>query len=483
VIADGLAELTQQVGDSQWVKDMPGLELAACGLARQLAPRRQAITRRAEQLAAPGVGSLRRTVHHAAALQAAQLRAAIGWLPGPTHRARAASINGADAVKDTVADVLRDHLSLLGAPGAEVARIMTGSGSLAPARVTDRLRMSPIPWEPMGVDTVERVADRALPGLVRSVSPEVLGATPVLQTHRCRLADGSAAMLRVRRPSARRALLSDARFTGTLAWAASQLVPGLRDAHPQGFVELTVRQLLDSLDLRNHALNAIELGLAVEALAIQGVSVARPVPGGVAAAAALFEAVDGEPVTGASAPGDPGAVGTALASVLVLTAIGRGVFLAEPDPQFHLRGDGDTTTLVGCPVLGRLTPILRTSGYDFLSAVLSGDHSGQVAAMRAAGAVPDATDADELIADLAASGGLDPMALLGSDGTAALLGGLREAVTVLLRHRLRPPLEVVLLMRGLFALQEVLPVTAPGATLTGSLLPLLPRLPELAHGS
>jgi predicted unusual protein kinase regulating ubiquinone biosynthesis (AarF/ABC1/UbiB family) len=483
VIADGLAELTQQVGDSQWVKDMPGLELAACGLARQLAPRRQAITRRAEQLAAPGVGSLPRTVHHAAALQAAQLRAAIGWLPGPTHRARPASTDGADAVKDTVADILRDHLSLLGAPGAEVARIMTGSGSLAPARVTDRLRMSPIPWEPMGVDTVERVADRALPGLVRSVSPEVLGATPVLQTHRCRLADGSAALLRVRRPSARRALLSDARFTGTLAWAASQLVPGLRDAHPQGFVELTVRQLLDSLDLRNHALNAIELGLAVEALAIQGVSVARPVPGGVAAAAALFEPVDGEPATSGPAPGDPSAVGTALASVLVLAAIGRGVFLADPDPQFHLRGDGDTTTFVGCPVLGRLTPILRTSGYDFLSAVLSGDHSGQVAAMRAAGAVPDATDVDELIADLAASGGLDPMALLGTDGPAALLGGLREAVTVLLRHRLRPPLEVVLLMRGLFALQEVLPVTAPGATLTGSLLPLLPRLPELAHGS
>jgi predicted unusual protein kinase regulating ubiquinone biosynthesis (AarF/ABC1/UbiB family) len=483
VIADGLAELTQQVRHSQWVKDMPGLELAACGLARQLAPRRQAITQRAEQLAAPGVGSLPRTVHQAAALQAAQLRAAIGWLPGPTHRARPGSTDGADAVKDTVADVLRDHLSLLGAPGAEVARIMTGSGNLAPARVTDRLRMSPIPWEPMGVDTVERVADRALPGLVHSVSPEVLGATPVLQTHRCRLADGSAALLRVRRPSARRALLSDARFTGTLAWTASQLVPGLRDAHPQGFVELTVRQLLDSLDLRNHALNAIELGLAVEALDIQGVSVARPVPGGFAAAAALFEPVDGEPVTSGSAPGDPGTVGTALASVLVLAAIGRGVFLAEPDPQFQLRGDGDTTTFVGCPVLGRLTPILRTSGYDFLTAVLSGDHSGQVAAMSAAGAVPEGTDTDALIADLAAADGLDPMALLGSDGPTALLGGLREAVTVLLRHRLRPPLEVVLLMRGLFALQEALPVAAPGATLTGSLLPLLPRLPELAHGS
>lgn len=480
--ADGLAELTHRVADSQWVRDMPGLELAACGLARQLAPRRQAMARRAEQLAAPGLGSLPRTVHQVAALQAAQLRAVVGWLPGPTRRARPTSSDD-DAVKDTVADVLRDHLSLLGAPGAEVARLMTGSGSLAPGRVTDRLRLAPIPWEPMGVDTVERVADRALPGLVRSVSPQVLGATPVLQTHRCRLADGSGAVVRVRRPSARRALLSDARFTGTLAWTAAQIVPGLRDAHPQGFVELTVRQLLDSLDLRNHALNAIELGLAVETLAIEGVSVARPVPGGVAAAAAVFESVDGEPVTSSPTPDDPGAVGTALASVLVLAAIGDGVFLADPDPQFQLRSDRDVTTFVGCPVLGRLTPLLRTSGYDFLTAVLSGDHGGQVAAMRAAGAVPEATDTEALTADLTATGGLDPMALLGSDGPTALLGGLREAVTVLLRHRLRPPLEVVLLMRSLFALQEVLPVTAPGATLTGSLLPLLPRLPELAHGS
>lgn len=100
--------------------------------------------------------------------------------------------------------------------------------------------------------------------------------------------------------------------------------------------------------------------------------------------------------------------------------------------------------------------------------------------MHDAGAIPDGTDLEALEADLAAGGSLDPMALLGSEGTGALLDGLRDAVAILLRHRLRPPLEVVLLVRGLFALQRALPVAAPGASLTGSLLPLLPRLPELA---
>lgn len=145
-----------------------------------------------------------------------------------------------------------------------------------------------------------------------------------------------------------------------------------------------------------------------------------------------------------------------------------------------MRAANSDVVLVGCPVLGRLTPELRRAGYAYLTSVLSGDPAGQVAAMAEAGAIPSGADIEALVADLSASGSLDPMALLGGDGPGALLAGLRDAVAILLRHRLRPPLDVVLLVRGLFALQRVLPVAAPGATLTGCLLPLLPRLPELA---
>jgi ubiquinone biosynthesis protein len=413
------------------------------------------------------------------ALQGAQLRTALGWLPSSAGRGPAPR-GAEDLLKDGVADVLRHHLSLLGPPGAEVARILVSSGSLAPERLVRRLEEKPITWEPMSVSDVERVTERALPGLVRLIEPAPVGATPVLQTHRCQLVDGSAAMVRVRRPGSRRALLADARFSGTLAWAFEQMASGIRDAHPQGFVQLAVRQLLDELDLRNHAFNAIELGLAVESLGIEGIRVARPLPAGITPTAALFEHVDGEPLgPDDEPPADATAVGTSLAAILVLTAVGRGVFHADPGPEHLLRADS-TIVLVGCPVLGRLTPDLRRAGYAYLTSVLSGDHTAQVAAMRDAGAIPDGTDIDALVADLTAGGSLDPMALLGSDGPGALLDGLRDAGAILLRHRLRPPLEVVLLVRGLFALQRVLPVAAPGASLTGSLLPLLPRLPELA---
>jgi ubiquinone biosynthesis protein len=477
--AQAVHEIGERCAASDWVQAQPGLELAACQLAQQLDGRVEGASRHAAQIAAPGLGPIQRTLRQVVALQGAQLRTALGLLPSGAGRGHAPR-GGEDLLKDGVADVLRHHLSLLGPPGAEVARILVSSGSLAPERLVRRLEDEPIAWEPMSVSDVERVTDRSLPGLVRLIEPAPVGATPVLQTHRCQLVDGSAALVRVRRPGSRRALLADARFSGTLAWAFEQIASGVRDAHPQGFVQLAVRQLLDELDLRNHAFNAIELGLAVESLGIEGIRVARPLPAGITRAAALFEHVDGEAIgPDDEPPTDPTAIGSGLAAILVLTAVGRGVFHADAGPEHLMRADSNIV-LVGCPVLGRLTPELRRAGYAYLTSVLSGDHAAQVAAMGDAGAISDGTDIEALLADLTAGGSLDPMALLGSDGPEALLGGLRDAVAILLRHRLRPPLEVVLLVRGLFALQRVLPVAAPGASLTGSLLPLLPRLPELA---
>ncbi|MDP1818994.1 MAG: AarF/UbiB family protein [Acidimicrobiales bacterium] len=470
-----ITDLAQQCAQSPWVQAQPGLELAACRLERELGGR-EPLASRAERIASPGLGPAPRTLHQVAALQVAQLRSVLRRLPEAGRRATPPM----EVLKDGVADLMRHHLALLGPPGAEVARIFVGSGSMAPDRVVQRLREEPIPWDPQPAHLVERVTDRALPGLIRSIEPEPLGATPVLQAHRCHLADGTPAIVRVRRPGARRALLADARFSGTLAWAVEQVAPGVRDAHPQGFVQLAVRQLLDSLDLRNHALNAIELGLAVEALDIAGVRIARPIPAGITASAALFEHVDGDPLHADHTPTASAEPEVGLAALLVLSAVGRGVFHADAGPEHLLRSSDGTITLVGCPVLGRLTPELRRAGYAYLTAVLSGDHAAQVEAMRQAGAVPDGIDEGALIADLVAGGSIDPMALMDSSGQGALLEGLRDAVGILLRHRLRPPLEVVLLVRGLFALQQVLPLAAPGASLTGALLPLLPRLPELA---
>lgn len=121
---------------------------------------------------------------------------------------------------------------------------------------------------------------------------------------------------------------------------------------------------------------------------------------------------------------------------------------------------------------------MRRTALDYLAAVLGGDYPGQVAAMRAAGAVPEGVDVDRLVADLAAASALDPMTILAGRET-SLLAALREAMDLLLRHRLRPPLEVVLFIRAVFALRSLLGVVAPGTSLLEALFPVIQRLPEL----
>lgn len=65
-------------------------------------------------------------------------------------------------------------------------------------------------------------------------------------------------------------------------------------------------------------------------------------------------------------------------------------------------------------------------------------------------------------------------------GEQALLAGLNEAVRLMLKHRLRPPVEVVLLLRTMFALGPLADRLVPdGGGLMAGLLGLLPRLPAI----
>jgi predicted unusual protein kinase regulating ubiquinone biosynthesis (AarF/ABC1/UbiB family) len=141
--------------------------------------------------------------------------------------------------------------------------------------------------------------------------------------------------------------------------------------------------------------------------------------------------------------------------------------------------DDGNLGLVGTGTVGHLPPDLKVAGIRFLRAFLSGDPEGQADAMRLAGAVPPDADLDALVADLAAADALQVGAIL-SGGEKGVLSGLNEAVRLLLFHRLRPPLEVILLLRTVFALGALSDRLAPGGGgLTMALFPLIARLPEL----
>ena len=208
-------------GGSEWIRREPGLLETAAELSESLAGERATIDRHAERLARPGPVSPLRAARHLASLTAARWRWQYTQLPFDVLAGRPMN-DGATYLKQTVAQVLRDHLAGLGAPAAEIARIVEESEGLLPGAVVEEVRRRPVPVRPMPGITVEAIVTRAFGDRVQAVERDPLTVTAVSQAHRAKLAeDGRSVLVRVRRPGVERALRADARIT------ASKVVPVL----------------------------------------------------------------------------------------------------------------------------------------------------------------------------------------------------------------------------------------------------------------
>lgn len=470
-------QLLESLEASPWIAAEPALAQAAAELSDSLAGERATLARHAERLARPGFVPPVRMARHLAALTAARWKWQYTRLPFDLLSGRPLNHRG-DYAKETVAGLLRDHLAGLGAPAAEVARIVETSEGLLPGVVVEEMRNRPVTVPPMSGIRVEAIATRAFGDRVQAIDPSPLVATAVSQVHRAKLSDnGRSVLLRVRRPGVDRALRADARITATLVGPLELLVPALRDPHPLGFVELSARQALEEADLRNEALNAIELAMAAERLGLDGLAIPHPLPGLIASRAVVFEDLGVTPFTEAGVDRDE-----ALRSYLGITiesGLSSGVFHADLRPEHLVVTDTGKLSIVGFGTVGRFGLDVRRGALKYLTSVFSGDVRGQIEAMEMTGAVPDGVDVDALAADLSASAALQPMAML-TGGEGAVIAGLKEAVNLLLKHHLRPPMEVTLFVRNVFALNAFVRQLGPEVTLMGALMPLVARLPELA---
>ena len=445
-------------------------------------PRRnpRSIAHQAEQLARPGPIPPLRAVHYFTALGAAQIGWLVRKLPGDLTNGLRPIREPVDWMQDSLAYVLRDQLALMGPAGAELARIIDESEGLAPEAIVEELRRRPLQAPLLPPPAVAFLAKRSFGSRVTRVG-KVLSSTPISQLHHADLRNGEHAFVRFRRPDVDRVIRQDARLGATLVGPIEWALPPVRDAHPLGFFELAARQLLEEADLRNEALNAVEVGLAIEELGIEGLVVCRPLPGYVYRGAVAFEASgfeDAVPLREGLDRVDGLAAATAFVRVTIESALALGVFHADlRAEQLVVLGDG-RVGIVGYGTLGRLDRRTRKAALDWVVSVFSGDAAGQVAAMDEVGAISQHTDVKALIADLEAAESLQPMALLAA-GEAGLLTVVRDGMNLFLKHRLRPPLELVLFVRTLLSLRVLLRVIAPERSLLEALMPLLPRLPEL----
>jgi len=475
----------ERVTASPWIEGAPGLAESVVALEQRVGPEQRRLAERAVALAQPGMVDPVRVARHAVAAGLSRAVRLTTSLPG--------AVTSGEVVRDpqrwvqsSAIEAFVDQLALGGAAAAEVARQIEGAGPLFPAALRTELatrEIRPLDLEP---DVVQAILDRALGepdpgGPVRLLDRRPVTSTPVSGLYEAETDAEPRVLVRVRRPRIARDLDSDSRLAAGAASALTRIAPDAGGMGPLGFVQLVMRQNLEATDLRYEAINLVELGLLVEDLALDRFVVARPLAGYVDERALVLEHLDGVPLHRFVGPvPDPAAAVRAVTALTLESALVHGLFWADPAPQHLLVLPDDRLALVGVGVLGRFTPELRLAGTRVIKAVLTGEHEAMIDGMRIAGALTPDVEIDALLADLQASPLLDPTAIL-FGGQSALVDALNATVSLMLAHKLQPPVEVILMLRTVFALGQLLPRLDPAGAvgLTAALMPLLPRLPEI----
>jgi ubiquinone biosynthesis protein len=465
---------------SPWLAAEPGLLAAATELKELLRAERKTLADHASQLARPGPVSPRRALQHLGAMTAARWRWQYGRLPTDLVRGRVTA-DPAGYAKATAARLVRDHLTGLGAAAAETSHIIESSEGLLPAVIVDEVKARPARVAPVAGVTVEAIVTRAFGERLVGIEAAPVTATAVSQIHRATLAeDGRQVLVRVRRPRVDRDLHADARITASLVATLERLVPAVAGVHPLGFVELPARQTLEEGDLRNEAANAVELGISVEAMGLEDtIRIAHPLPGLADPRAVVFEDIGGVPLQESGGDFDIGRVLRGFLALSVESALLTGVFHADLRAENLVLGSDGRLGVIGYGTVGHFDLAVRRGALRYLTSIFTGDVDGQIEGLRMTGAVPPEVDLPALARDLAATEALQPMQMM-TGGQEAIVVGLKEAVALLLRHQLRPPLEVTLFVRNVFALNAFIRRFAPESNLMMAMMPLVQKLPDMA---
>jgi ubiquinone biosynthesis protein len=478
----------QRVADSTWAGADARLVDAITETHVEVGPDQRGLADRAVLLAQPGLVEPRRLLRHATAASVSRaLRLATG-LPAAVSSRRPLN-DPAGWARDVIVEAFVDQLALGGPASAELARQIANGGELFPPIVRAELARREIRAVDLLPETAQMVVAGALTPTnghgrgrapaVHLVRPTPVTGTPVSSLYPA-ISDDDAVAVRVLRPRIAQDLVSDSRLAAGAAAVLERAAPDAGGLGPRSFVRLVLRQNLEAVDLRFEALNLVELGLILEELDRPGIVVARPRAGLITPTALGIDPLGGTPLRARAKPAlDGAAVVAALVGVTIESAITHGVFWADPAPEHLLVQPDGRLALVGVGTVGRFTPELRRAGARMIKGVLTGDFGGMVEGLRAVGAIGPDADVDGLLADLAADDRIDPRRIL-FGGEHALLEAIRALVGIMLAHRLEPPVEVILLLRTLFATGRLVATVAPdGPGLKGALMGLLPRLPTL----
>jgi len=249
---------------------------------------------------------------------------------------------------------------------------------------------------------------------VLALDPAPLAAASIAQTHLAELADGTRAVVKIRRRGVDRRVERDVRALTVLAPVLVGRIPVAALANPPALIDLFARCVGEELDFTVEAANACDVARVLARYGTGGVVVPRPHPVLVRPGAMVLEYVPGDRIDRASVDaGIDGAriVDTLAASILEGALLG-GVFHGDLHPGNMAVTAGGGVVLYDFGIVARLDDNERRAFIGMVVGGVSGDWRRQLRSLAALGAIPADGDLEALGCELGLDHGpVDPARL------------------------------------------------------------------------
>lgn len=322
---------------------------------------------------------------------------------------------------------------------------------------------------PLAPGVARGVIDRELGdqgARIASIEEEPLAAGSIGQVHRARLSDGTAVVVKVRRPRLRARFRADIETLALAAAAAEKVSGAARSANLVGFVELFAQLALEELDFRLEAASLVDSCAVLEDLGADSIRTPRPIPGLVTERVLVMEYLPGVSYAHLDARSEVDGDALLRAGIegVLAATLTHGVFHGDLHAGNVLVDQATGSfSLVDFGIAGRLTAAQREGLLQYLAAWAAADAAGQIAAMQTFGAIASDADLGEMTVDLQQELDLLTDRARGEVTFDQLGVTLGRLLNVLSRHGFRMPKDLVLFFKNLLYLSGFAASVAPSA--------------------
>lgn len=394
----------------------------------------------------------------------------------PAWRRRAA---GSDrhVARLSMPERVRRTLEELGPTYIKLGQLLSTRPDLLPPEYIAQLSRLLDSAPPVPAKEVRQVLEAELGQLVESVYADFdwqpIASASIGQVHRATLFDGTEVVVKVQRRGVDRVIQTDLNILLAQARFLEGRSEALRRYHVAAIIEELAEALRGETDYTREGRQADTL----RALSARDeVRIPRVYWDYTTRRVITLEHLDGiqisEPDRLRATGHNLGDIARRLAAVYLTHVFEHGVFHADPHPANILVLDGHLG-LIDFGSVGYLSPTMRDQLGDLLFALVQQDADDMVYAIMSMGALGPGTDRDGLRAEVQRLIGRYYGATLESVPIADFLGDMMGAA---LRHEVRMPADLALLVRTVVVLEGVVRGLDPSLDLTTFIEPFARRL-------